>query len=61
LEEKERVQKALLESHAEVEKFASLRERTEKAQKEFLDKREQKEVDALGTALWNLKNSSHET
>jgi flagellar export protein FliJ len=60
-EQKEEVQQALRECHAEVEKFESLRERTEKAQREFLDKREQKEVDALGTALWNLKNNSHET
>jgi flagellar export protein FliJ len=60
-EQKEAVQKALLASHAEVEKFGSLRERTEKAQKDFLDRREQKEVDAIGTALWNQKNSSHET
>ena len=60
-EQKEKIQKFLQESHAEVEKFDSLRERAEKAQKDFLDRREQKEVDAIGTALWNQKNSSHET
>ena len=60
-EEREKIQKSLQESHAEVEKFDSLRERSEKSHKDFLDWREQKDVDALGTALWNRKNSPHET
>ena len=60
-QQKEKIQKSLQESHTEVEKFDSLRERAEKAQKDFLDRREQKEVDAIGTALWHQTNSSHET